>query len=147
MFFRYINGQNYGQCFFTTDYWTKLGIACCERIKIFEDFFGKEKFIENDRDKSINNLRAVLKRVQDTIISEINTGNSLRMTIELCKIFDKNFKNYIWDKEEREELVNKKVTDEKVQEIYGINRNIVMDILYGLNIWIENSRNAIINVI
>ena len=124
--------------FITTDYWNKLGIPDSKRVALFENVFGKSSFVEEDREKSIKFLVEVLDRIQDNLVSEINNGNSLRMTIELCKIYDKNFKHYIWDKEDREKLVDKKVTDTKVQEIYGINRNIALDILYGLNIWIEN---------
>lgn len=125
--------------FVTEDFWRKMEIPSKKQYVIFYKYFGRTNLKIDNTDEAISYLREILSKLQSEMISTIKSGNSKRVIYELLKIQDKCFKSYCWEKEDRNELVNSRVNSSHIQEIYGINRNIALDLLYGINIWIENA--------
>ncbi len=125
--------------FITEDFWRKMEIPSKKKQEIFYKYFGKTNQRIDNTDDAISYLKEILNRLQEEIVRDFSNGNSKRVTYELLKIHDKCFKNYHWEKEDRDELVKSRIDSSHIQDIYGTNRNVAQDILYGINIWIENS--------
>ena len=125
--------------FITEDFWRKMEIPSKKKQEIFYKYFGKTNQKIDNTDDAISYLKEILDRLQEEMVRDFSNGNSKRVTYELLKIQDKCFKNYYWEKEDRDELVKSRIDSSHIQDIYGTNRNIAQDILYGINIWIENS--------
>lgn len=125
--------------FITQDFWKKINIPARKRRQVFENYFGKRKLKIENTDEAISYLRTILDNIQVEMVNTISAGNTKRVIFELFKIHDICFKNYIWEKQDREKLVDNRITSAHVQEVYGTNRNIAQDLLYGINIWLENS--------
>ncbi len=121
------------------NFWDKMEIPYKNKKEIFEKFYGKSNLKINNADEAISYLRVVLDKLQAVMVSIITTGNSKRVIFELLKIQDKCFNHYCFEKEERREIIDRKVDSSHLQEIYGVNRNIALDLLYGINIWLENA--------
>lgn len=121
------------------DFWKKMEIPNETRLEIFEKYFGERDLRIDNTDDAINYLKTILDGIQLEMVNIISKGNTKEVVLELLKIHDKCFINYIGEKTDRSELIDGHVDSANLQEVYGVNRNIAQDLLYGINIWLENA--------
>lgn len=124
--------------FVMEDFWQKMQIPYQERKKTFEKYFGNKNLKIDNTDEAISYLRDIINNLQKEMVAIISCGNSKKVIYELLKIQDKCFNHYCIEKQDRNDLINSRINSSQIQEIYGTNRNIAQDLIYGINIWIEN---------
>lgn len=118
-------------------FWQYFNIAEDDASQLIRDYFGSPTTL-TDIDAAIDYLRSVLESVQNDIKSKIIGSDPINMIGQLYSIFDRTFRHYTDEKQERIKIDASHLRNEELINPYALNRNAYLYLLSASNIWIEN---------
>lgn len=118
-------------------FWHYFNIAEGDASQLIRDYFGSPTTL-TDINAAIDYLRSVLESVQSDIKSQIVGSDPINMIGQLYSIFDRTFRHYTEEKQDRMKIDALHLRNEELIKSYSLNRNAYMYLLSASNIWIEN---------
>lgn len=124
--------------FQTRPFWSCMNVPMTKVRKRYNEFFGKENVVVENREDAIKILLNIITTVQKKMVDTLKLENSYDMFMKLYYIFDEVHFLYLHEKEARGKLVSLNVNNAGVVDVFIQNRNIMRNIIDACNIWIEN---------
>ena len=121
------------------DFWAEMHISRVIVVRRFNEILGVDEQHFRNVDESIEYLTPIIDLLQRKMVNYIEKYNSKIVATEISKAFDKCFRLYMKEKDERKSLADQNIVDSEVRDVYESNRNIAMNIIASSNIWLENS--------
>ena len=126
------------QLYEVRDFWAELRIDREIVVRRFREILGNDEQHIRDIDESLKYLRPIIDSLQRKMVNFIERYNSKMVAVELYKAFDKCFRLYMKEKDDRKRLTNQNTVVAEVSDVYENNRYIAMSIIAASNIWLEN---------
>ena len=131
------NGDIYA--FESVPFWKAMRISSEIPKRRFTELFGAEKRNMETPEDAIEFLCPLVEQYQEKLYEYIKKYNSSEVIKNLYRILDECYQYYICQKKARIKLRDIGVRDVEIYNEYGDNRNIAMNTLSAVNLWIENS--------
>lgn len=131
------NGDIYA--FESVPFWKAMRISSEIPKRRFTELFGAEKRNMETPEDAIEFLCPLVEQYQEKLYEHIKKYNSSEVIKNLYRILDECYQYYICQKKARIKLRDIGVRDVEIYNEYGDNRNIAMNTLSAVNLWIENS--------
>ena len=125
--------------FMIRPFWKEMNVPQRLVFKIYKEYLGAENITITSRSESINYISPIVDRLQSEILDWIKSTNTNQVIKDLYQIFDKCFGLYIAEKEARKRLVELNISDDDIQEAFNYNRNMEMNVISSVNLWLENA--------
>ena len=97
----------------------------------------EEKEYTNTNDAA-NLLFRLTDKIQHKMVDRFSHENSYESFLKLLWIFNEIHSKYLVEKAARVKLVENRIDDEGINDVFGTNRNIMRYIIDSCNVWIEN---------
>lgn len=131
--------RNTGVFFISRPFWSEMNIPEDLVLNMYKEYFGAEDIAITSRKDAISFISPILARVQQELLDWLNTENSNLVIKSLYLIFDKCFKYYLSQKADRQRLVTLNIHDNDIVDSFSINRNMALNVIDSINLWLENA--------
>lgn len=118
-------------------FWRYYNITEGDASQLIRQYLGSPTTFTDTVD-AIDYLRSVLKCVQNDIKSIIINADPIDIIGQLYSIFDRTYRHYIDEKQDRKKIDSLHLRDPGLINLYSKNRNAYLYLLSASNIWIEN---------
>ena len=108
-------------------------------FKIYKEYLGTETMKITLREESIKYISPIVNRLQREILDWIKSKNTNQVIKDLYQVFDKCFGLYVAEKKTRKKFVELNISDDGILNAFNCNRNMALDVLNSVNLWIENA--------
>ncbi len=130
--------RNSNVFFISRPFWTEMNIPEDFVLCMYQEYFGKENLTIHSRKDAISFISPILSRVQQELLDWLKSTNSNLVLKSLYLIFDKCFKYYMTQKSDRQKLVEFNINDNDIIDSFSINRNMALNVINSVNLWLEN---------
>lgn len=118
--------------------WQELNIPQNMVKDEINKYFGIEPKIIDNQDEAIDLLLIVVTEIQNKMINLLKSESSELIILKLYKIFDDCFTFYCKEKRIRSLVEENNIYNEELINLLGNNRNIALNIISSVNLWLEN---------
>lgn len=116
-----------------------MGISREILSQSFAKYLGPKKRKIINRSEAISYISPIIEQLQKTLIEWMNNENTNIVVGKLYCIYNKCFIYYISQRKQRETLVQLNISDDDVVQDFEQNKNISLNLLTSINLWLENS--------
>ena len=120
----------------TRSFWLEMNIPLETVKQEYLKYLLHESIHYDNLHDAIKYLRDIILKIQDDLIEWEKSKNAKNVIIDLYTIFDKCFRFYIDQKKDRIEFVKCNVNP---SETYELNRNMSLNVISAVNLWLDNS--------
>lgn len=114
------------------------GIAKKQVKSLLLSYVAFEEKEYSDTDDAAELLLRLTDKIQHKMVDRLSHENSYESFLKLLWIFDEIHSRYLAEKAARVKLVENRIDDEGINDVFGTNRNIMRYIIDSCNVWIEN---------
>ncbi|EXM40293.1 hypothetical protein RASY3_09460 [Ruminococcus albus SY3] len=119
----------------TRSFWLEMNIPLETVKQEYWKYLLHESIHYDNLHDAIKYLRDIILKIQDDLIEWEKSKNAKNVIIDLYTIFDKCFRFYINQKKDRIEFGNININP---GETYELNRNISLNVISAVNLWLDN---------
>jgi hypothetical protein len=135
--------------FISRSFWDEMGISHKLLSQSFAEYLGAENRRIINRSEAISYISPIIEQLQKSLIEWMNNENTHIVVSKLYCIYNKCFIYYMSQRKQREALVQLNISDDDVIQSFEENKNISLNLLTSINLWLENSllyQNDLTNV-
>lgn len=125
--------------FYMRPFWNEMNVPQSLAFKIYKEYLGTENMKITLREESIKYISPIVNRLQREILDWIKSTNTNQVIKDLYQVFDKCFGLYVAEKKTRKKFVELNISDDSILNAFNCNRNMALDVLNSVNLWIENA--------
>ena len=131
------NDVNY--IFMSRSFWDELEIPRTLLNKKFTEYLGESNRTIRTCEEAIDFISPIIDSMQRSFLDRMKIESSYEFISKLYVIFNKCFFLYMGQKQAREKLVNLNVSDSTILEAFEQNKNISLNLISAVNLWLENA--------
>ena len=120
-------------------FWCKMNISRDLVRQIYREYLGSQNMVILSRSKAIAYIRPIVEKLQQELLNWITSSGTTETIKSLYDIFDKCFALYIEEKKIRLQMVKQNIRYEDILNQYSYNRNIAINVMNSVNLWLENA--------
>lgn len=131
-------GKNEDYIFMARTFWIEMNVPMSLVKWKYREAFGEVERTIETRSEAISFLSQITGQFQEKMVTRLKDENVNAVIKDLYKILDECFHFYMRQKEARYKLVEMKVNDSAIGDVFKENRNMARNVIDSVNLWIEN---------
>lgn len=131
-------GKNEDYIFMSRPFWLEMKVPMNLVKRKYREAFGDVERIIETRSEAIPLLSQITGQFQGKMVTRLKDENVNAVIKDLYKILDECFRFYMRQKEARHKLVELKVNDSGIGDVFEENRNMARNVIDSVNLWLEN---------
>lgn len=124
--------------FMTRSFWKEINVSEKKVREIYFQYLGLKELHISSREDSIKYLSGIISQIQAEITGELKSNNPEKTIKDLYKILDEVYHFYFRQKEARSKLVEARINNGEIIDVFSENRNMARNVIDSVNLWIEN---------
>lgn len=124
--------------FMTRSFWLEMEVQGSLVHEKYQEYLGNECLVIDDRDRARTYLLNIINKLNKKFLKKLKDENPQKISKDLYKILDSVWDFYIKQKEARSELSKLKINDDSAVSTFSTNRNMALNVIDAINLWIEN---------
>ena len=132
-------GQVFDYIFMSRSFWQEMNVPNMIVNQEYRKYFGVDEIIIDNRKEAIAYLGPIAGQLQDKFMKRLSEKNTKEFIKNLYKILDEVWHFYYSQKEARKELSKLKTSNNSIEDVFNINRNMARNVIDSVNLWLENA--------